>query len=106
MIDLVSKSKGTAVAPRHIIEQIEVLAPEAVLTLQDLMKNSKADSVKLKAALEILGLAGISRETKISIKADVSEMSEAELDDKLRLLLGRETIEGAAETVLDRETQH
>jgi hypothetical protein len=105
MVDLVAKSKGTAIAPREILDKIERLAPEAVNTLQDLMMNSKADSVKLKAALEILGIAGVSREMKVSIRADVTDMSNDELDDKLRALLGRETIEGAAETVLDRHEE-
>ena len=85
--DLVAKSKGTMIAPREIIEKIERLAPEAVTTLEDLMRSSKADSVRLRAALELLGLAGISKETKISVKAEVEDMDESAINSRLTELL-------------------
>lgn len=88
MLDLVSKSKGSLLVPREVLKSVEILAPQAVQTLEDLMMNSKADSVKLKAALEVLAIAGISKETKISIKTDVSEMNESQINDRLNDLLG------------------
>ena len=88
MIDLVHKSKGQFLVPREVLKNIEVLAPQAVDTLKDLMLNSKADSVKLKAALEVLAIAGISKETKISIKTEVSDMDEKQINDRLNDLLG------------------
>lgn len=89
MIDLVAKSKGTMIAPREIINQIERLAPEAVNTLEDLMLNSSADSVKLKAALEVLALSGISKETKIKVSTEVQDLDDSSLNTRLTELLGR-----------------
>jgi hypothetical protein len=89
MVDLVAKSKGTLIAPREIIQKIETLSPIAVQTLEDLMINAKAESVKLKAALEILGLAGITKETKVSIKTEVHDMDEKEINNRLSELLGK-----------------
>lgn len=102
MLDLVHKSKGTLLVPREILKNIEILAPEAVDTLKDLMLNSKADSVKLKAALEVLAIAGISKETKISIKTEVSDMDEKQINDRLNDLLGTANsvlLEGESEDV-------
>ena len=100
MLDLVQKSKGQLMVPREVLKDIEILAPEAVTTLKDLMLNSKADSVKLKAALEVLAIAGISKETKISIKTEVHEMDESQINQRLEDLLGT-----AAGVVLDGEVR-
>lgn len=96
MFDLVAKSKGTMIAPREVIQSIEMMSPQAVETLRELMLTSKADSVRLKAALEVLALAGISKETKISIKGEVADLNVNEIDDRLKDLLGQ-----AAHTVID-----
>ena len=53
------------------------------------MTGSKVDSVRLKAAIEILALAGISKETRISVKTDTTGLSETEVDKRLAALLGR-----------------
>lgn len=87
--ELVAKAKGTVLAPKEVIESIERLAPESVHTLEDLMFNSKADSVRLRAALELLGLAGITKETKIRVTREVEEMDTGEIDKRLRELLGK-----------------
>jgi hypothetical protein len=88
MIDLVARSKGSFFAPRAVIKSIEVLAPEAVSVLEDLMRNSKVDSVRLKAATEVLELAGISKETRINITTDTRGLSNSEVDARLNALLG------------------
>jgi hypothetical protein len=97
MVDLVARSKGTFFAPRDLVKKIEVLAPQAVATLEDLMLNSKADSVRLKAATEILELAGVTKETRLTIRTDVKDMSEKEINNRLAALMGTaiETIEEA-----------
>lgn len=88
MIDLVARTSGTYLAPREVLKKIEVLAPEAVDTLEHLMRNSKADSVRLKAAVEVLELAGVTKETRLTIKTDVKDMSEREINDRLNNLMG------------------
>jgi hypothetical protein len=98
MIDLVARSKGSFFAPRAVIKSIEVLAPEAVEVLSELMRNSKVDSVRLKAATEVLELAGISKETRINITTDTRGMSNSEVDARLQALLGI-----AAGTVLESQ---
>ena len=101
MIDLVHKAKGSVIAPKEVLKKIEMLSPEAVLVLEDLMRNSKADSVRLKAALEVLAIAGVSKETKISIKTE-HEMDDSELDSRLKELLslaGSTVLEGEAKDV-------
>ena len=92
MSDLVARatSKGF-IAPREVINQIERLAPEAVDTIQDLMRHSKTDSVRLKAAVHLLELGGVTRETRLTIKTDVAEMSEKEINDRLSRLMGEAT---------------
>lgn len=109
MLDLVHKSKGELIAPREVLQSIAVLTPEAVETVKDLMLNSKADSVRLKAALEVLALAGVSKETKISISTDVTDMDEAQLDAQLQALLGSAAttvIDSTAKDVTPEETKH
>lgn len=96
MMDLVHKSKGELIAPREVLQSIAVLTPEAVETVKDLMLNSKADSVRLKAALEVLALAGVTKETKISISTEVHDMHEDEINEQINKLLG-----GAVSTVID-----
>jgi hypothetical protein len=88
MIDLVARSKGTFFAPRELVNKIEVLAPQAVDTLEQLMSGSKTDSVRLKAAVEILALAGVTKETRLTISTDVKDMSEKEINTRLESLLG------------------
>lgn len=96
--ELVAVSKGTMLAPKEVIQSIERLAPEAVSTLEELMTTSKADSVRLKAALEVLALAGINKETKVSIKTETHDMGTKEIDSRLAELLGT-----AAGTVIEHE---
>ena len=96
--ELVSKSSGTMVAPSEVIKKIKVLAPEAVNVLEQLMVSSKADSVRLKAALEILALAGINKENVLTIKTEVTDMDERQIDERLADLLGM-----AGKTVIDGE---
>lgn len=100
MLDLVHKSKGQLVAPREVLQEIAVLAPEAVETVKDLMLHSKADSVRLKAALEVLALAGVTKETKISISASVEEMDDSAIEEQIKSLLGE-----AAQTYIDAEVK-
>ena len=98
--ELVSKSSGTMVAPSEVIKKIKVLAPEAVTVLEQLMVSSKADSVRLKAALEILALAGINKENVLTIKTEVTDMDERQIDERLADLLGM-----AGKTVIDGEAK-
>jgi hypothetical protein len=98
MVDLVARSKGTLLAPKELMKRIDVLAPEAVDTLEQLMKSSKADSVRLKASLEILALAGFNKETTLTIKTDTAELQTSEIDQRLSELLG-----DAAGNILNRE---
>ena len=88
MFDLVAKTKGTLIAPREVINNLQLLAPEAVLTLERLMKTSKADSVKLKAALEILALGGVNKETTVRVTHEVTDLDDKEIDSRLADLLG------------------
>jgi len=88
---LVAKSKGELVLPSEVMKSIRMLAPEAVLTLEALMKTGSSDSVKLKAALEILALGGINKESKITITTDVQDLDSAGLDMRLQELLGDAT---------------
>ena len=93
MLDLVHKSKGELIAPREVLQNIAILAPAAVETLSELMLNSKADSVRLKAALEVLALAGVSKETKISISTETHELSNDDIDAQLdKLLRGAKSV--------------
>jgi hypothetical protein len=103
MTDLVMRSKSSGyLAPREVINHIERLAPNAVETLEELMKNSKADSVRLKAAVHILELGGVTKETRLTVKADVSDISETDLDERLAQLMGTAAatyIEGSYEDI-------
>ena len=94
------KSKGTLVAPKVIMDRIQVLAPEAITTLENLMLNSKADSVRLKAALEVLGLAGYTKENKLTITTQVEEMDDTSLNSRLNELLMQ-----AGSVVIDSESK-
>jgi hypothetical protein len=96
--ELVAKSKGELVLPSAVMETIQTLAPEAVMTLEALMLTGKSDTVRLKAAMEILALGGYKRETTINIKADIEDMDNAGLDARLRDLLNLKPIAG---TVID-----
>ena len=98
--ELVMKSKGTLVAPKVIMDRIQVLAPEAITTLENLMLNSKADSVRLKAALEVLGLAGYTKENKLTITTQVEEMDDTSLNSRLNELLMQ-----AGSVVIDSESK-
>jgi hypothetical protein len=100
MIDLVHKAKGQFIAPRETINKIQMLAPEAVNILEELMKGSKADSVRLKAALEVLALSGITKETTIRVKTDIAELDTHSIDERLQELLGT-----AAHTVVDSQAK-
>ena len=88
MFDLVAKTKGTLIAPREVINNLQLLAPEAVLTLERLMKTSKADSVRLKAAMEILALGGVNKETTVRVTHEVTDLDDKEIDSRLADLLG------------------
>lgn len=98
--ELVLKSKGSLLAPREVMNSIQRLAPEAVETLEHLMLNSKADSVRLKAAIEVLGLAGISKENRITITTSVEELDDTGLNSRLAELLGK-----AGQTVIEAEAK-
>jgi hypothetical protein len=100
MLDLVHKSKGQLIAPKEVIKSIEVLCPEAVDTIALLMREGKTDTVRLKASLEVLALAGINRETTIKVKTDITEMDDVSINDRLNELLGT-----AALTVLEGEAK-
>lgn len=98
--ELVSKSSGTMLAPQEVLKKIKVLAPEAVNVLEQLMVSSKADSVRLRAAMEILALAGINKENVLTIKTEVTDMDERQIDERLADLLGM-----AGKTVIDGESK-
>lgn len=107
--ELVAKSKGTLIAPKEVIQSIKRLAPEAVETLELLMKTSKADSVRLKAAMEVLALAGINKENIVTLKTEVHEMKTDEIDNRLAELLGTATntvIEGSMKDITPKEEVH
>jgi hypothetical protein len=86
--ELVSKTKGELILPSDVMASINQLAPEAVLTLEALMLTGKSDTVRLKAAMEILALGGFKKETTINIKTDIEDMDSAGLDSRLKELLG------------------
>jgi hypothetical protein len=107
--ELVLKSKGKLVAPSKIMEQIQVLAPEAIEVLTDLMRNSKADTVKLKAALEVLGLAGFTRDHKLTITTNVEDMDDSSLNTRLNELLaqaGSVVLEGTSKDITPKKEVH
>jgi hypothetical protein len=107
MIDLVSKSRGELIAPQEVLAEIAVLSPQAVETVKNLMLDPKSPaSVRLKAALEVLALAGVSKETKISISGEVSELDDSALTNQINQLLGRVpgvVIEATAKDVTPEE---
>jgi hypothetical protein len=109
MMDLVSKSKGSFMAPREVLEKIPRLAPDALDTLETLMKTSKADSVRLKAALEILALSGVQKDITLSVKTDITEMDDKEINGRLSDLLGTAAgviLDGSATDVTPTEEIH
>jgi len=104
--ELVLKSKGALVCPKAVMDRIQVLAPQAVDTLEGLMLHSKADNVRLKAALELLGLAGISKENRITITTQVEDMDDKSLNSRLAQLLskaGSVVLEGEARDITPTE---
>lgn len=50
------------------------------------MLHSKADTVRLKAALEVLQLAGVSKETRLTL-TETHELDDTEIDNRLASLL-------------------
>ncbi len=108
MLDLVHKAKGTVLAPREVLKKIEVLSPVAVDVIEELLKGAKNESVRLRAAVEILGLAGISQETRISIRTDLKDMEDTDIDKRLQMLLGpaaQKYIEGEYTVVQEAEKE-
>ena len=104
--ELVLKSKGALICPKEVMDRINVLGPEAVNTLEHLMLNSRADSVRLKAALEVLALGGITKDHKITIKTEVEDLDDQGLNTRLQDLLGRAhgvVIEGESTDVTPKD---
>jgi hypothetical protein len=62
------------------------------------MTHSKADTVRLKAALEVLQLAGVSKETRLTLTKETHELDDSEVSSRLEALLNK-----AAETVIEAE---
>ena len=104
--ELVMRSKGTLVAPSEIMKSVQFLAPQAVETLEQLMLHSKADSVKLKAALEVLALAGYTRDHKITLTTQVEDLDDASLSTRLSELLaqaGGVVLDSAAKDITPKD---
>lgn len=67
-------------------ENIEGIAPVAVRVLTDLAQHAKQESVRLKAVRDLLDRAGLV--AKLEQKLTVEHVSDNELDNQLKNLLG------------------
>jgi hypothetical protein len=104
--ELVAKSKGTLIAPKEVLDGITRLSPQALQTLEELMLTSKADSVRLKAALEVLAMAGVTKETRLTLSTETHDLDDSQIDDRLTSLLrkaGRTVIEADVQDVTEIE---
>lgn len=72
----------------ELIQNIKLGGSEAYLTLLNLMKTAKQDSVKLKAATSILSYGGF--EPAIKQEINITSKSDEEIDAQIRGLLGEE----------------
>lgn len=78
------------VVERRIVEKIGRQVPQALAVIVDLMENARTESIKLKAAQDILGRAGYDQASKIEFtEKSAEELSREELRDELRVLLAR-----------------
>ena len=70
-------------------EQLRNLSAEAVSGLKDLMENSKSDSVKLKACVEILKMCGLHNAETFGWGIGSTEATEIEKEELLRMMADR-----------------
>jgi len=62
--------------------------PQALNTLMDVMVNSKSDTARTKAAIELLDRAGFTKDTKLSISSeDSKKLEEQEINRQIKQLI-------------------
>lgn len=62
--------------------------PQAIHTLVDVMTNSRSDTARTKAAIELLDRAGFTKDTKLSISSeDNKKLEEQEINRQIKLLI-------------------
>lgn len=62
--------------------------PQAIHTLMDVMSNSRSDTARTKAAIELLDRAGFTKDTKLSISnEDSKKLEEQEINRQIQLLI-------------------
>lgn len=62
--------------------------PQAIHTLVDVMSNSKSDTARTKAAIELLDRAGFTKDTKLSISSeDNKKLEEQEINRQIKNLI-------------------
>lgn len=62
--------------------------PQALNTLMDVMSNSKSDTARTKAAIELLDRAGFTKDTKLSISnEDSKKLEEQEINRQIKQLI-------------------
>lgn len=87
--ELSMRASGTVIAPKEVLTKVTTLSPQAVDTLEELLLGATSETVRLKAALEILAIAGVSKENKITIKTETKDLEDEELTSRLEELLDR-----------------
>lgn len=62
--------------------------PQALNTLMDVMMNSRSDTARTKAAIELLDRAGFTKDTKLSISSeDSKKLEEQEINRQIKQLI-------------------
>ena len=80
---------------QEISKKLNFGAIIATETLLELCKDAKQESVRLKAATELLNKAGFQEATRLEVtQRPLEEMSEADIDNKIRELLDKEEAAG------------
>jgi hypothetical protein len=87
------------IVQKRIVEKIGTQVPKALAMVVHLMENGKNESIRLKAAQDILGRAGYDQASKIELTDKKAEdLTRDELTKELQELMNRaqETVDGAA----------
>ena len=80
---------------KRIVQRMGAHVPKALAMVVHLMENAKNDSVRLKAAQDLLGRAGYDQASRIELTdKKVEELSKDELRDELSELLAKARVEG------------
>ena len=92
-----TKSSSMAKLRKHwdivqarIVERMGSHVPEALAVVVDLMRNARSETIKLKAAQDIMGRAGYDQASKIELSEKKAEdLNQEELRKELSELMNR-----------------